>query len=179
MLNISIVSHGFRERGESHKQDGETLPAQRNCCDTCQRLAILPWPSGLPRIRTGNGPSLRSAEWLPHLYADAEALRHDTRGIAARKLRSTANTEPFDQLLVTATIGTPKVVKNLAALRYQLEQAAPGMIVFHMSFEVVRQCGDPLGEQRNLDLRRPGVARFLGVVFDQFRLARGRKRHRH
>jgi hypothetical protein len=47
MLNIAIVSHGFRERSESHKQDGETLPAQHGC-DSCQRPAILPWPSNLP-----------------------------------------------------------------------------------------------------------------------------------
>jgi hypothetical protein len=50
MLNIAIVSHGFREGCESHKQDGETLSAQRRCCRACQRLAILPWPSDLHDI---------------------------------------------------------------------------------------------------------------------------------
>jgi len=49
-LNIAIVSHGFREGCESHKQDGEALSAQQACCECCQRLAILPWPSDLPLI---------------------------------------------------------------------------------------------------------------------------------
>jgi len=42
---------------ESHKQDGETLSGQHDCYETCQRLAILPWPSDLPLLWTGNSPS--------------------------------------------------------------------------------------------------------------------------
>jgi hypothetical protein len=56
MLNIAIVFHGFREKSESHKQDGETLAAQ-HCCHACQRPAILPWLSDLPSVWTGTGPS--------------------------------------------------------------------------------------------------------------------------
>jgi hypothetical protein len=57
MLNIAIVSHGFRGMCESHKQDGETLSAQHGCCRVCQRLAILPWPSDLALDMDGQGPS--------------------------------------------------------------------------------------------------------------------------
>jgi hypothetical protein len=42
-----MVSHGFCEMCESHKQDGETLSLQHGC-KACQRPAILPWPSNLP-----------------------------------------------------------------------------------------------------------------------------------
>ena len=35
----------FSRKRESHKQDGETLSAQQ-CCNACQRLAILPWLLG-------------------------------------------------------------------------------------------------------------------------------------
>jgi hypothetical protein len=57
MLNIAIVSHGFREKSESHKQDGETLSAQRGYCQACQRPAILPWPSDLSFDT--DGPAVR------------------------------------------------------------------------------------------------------------------------
>jgi hypothetical protein len=56
MSNIAIVSHGFRGKSESHKQDGETLSAQREL-RCLQRPAILPWPSDLPVIAKGTGPS--------------------------------------------------------------------------------------------------------------------------
>jgi hypothetical protein len=67
MLNIAIVSHGFRGMCESHKQDGETLSAPYGCDQACQRLAILPWPPDLPLMWTDNCPSLQSAALLPHL----------------------------------------------------------------------------------------------------------------
>jgi hypothetical protein len=91
----------------------------------------------------------------------------------------TADTQPFDQAFVTTIVRAPEVIQNLAALRHELEQAAPRMVVFDMRLEVFRQIVDPLGEQRNLDFGRAGIAGFGAVRFDDFRLTRGRYRHRH
>src|SRR5271155_2178199 len=40
----------------------------------------------------------------------------------------TANTQPFDQLLVTPFVRAPQIIENLAPLRHHLEQAAPRMV---------------------------------------------------
>jgi len=65
----------------------------------------------------------------------------------------TANTEPFDQLLVTPIIGTPQIIENLTPLRHELKQAPPRMVVFVVGLEVIRQVVDPLRKERNLDFR--------------------------
>src|SRR5208282_3121367 len=85
MLNIAIVSHGFRGMCESHKQDGETLSAQHDCCRVCQRLAILPWPSDLPLIWTANGRPANRQRGCPTCERTHHALRHQRAGPPARK----------------------------------------------------------------------------------------------
>jgi hypothetical protein len=121
-------------------------------------------PIGSLCCRTNGGCTLQSAT--------------KRAGHPARKL-STADTEPFNQLLVTSFIGTPKIVKNLTTLRHELEQPAARVIVFDVTLEMVRETVDPLGEQRNLDFGRTGIAGFDGVRLDKLRLLCGRKRHRH
>src|SRR3954471_6281467 len=95
----------------------------------------------------------------------------------ARK-RLTANAELIDQRLVAPLIGALEVIEQLAALRDHLEKAAPRVVVFHVSLEVLGQRVDPLREDRDLHLGRPGVARLGGIRLDDFGLAAGSERHR-
>src|SRR4029077_16156142 len=91
---------------------------------------------------------------------------------------SAANTQPLNQLLVTPLVLTPKVVEHLPPLRHQLKQPAARVVVFHVRLEVFLQVVDPLRKQRNLDFWRTGIAGFYGISLDDFRLTRGRNRHR-
>src|SRR5579863_10552585 len=129
-----------------------------------QMAAPLPISDGSSAAGAKSGRLMRSA--------------HKRAGRPARKLL-TANTQPFDQLLVTTIVGAPQIIENLAPLRHELEQAAPRMVVLYMRLEVFRQIVDPLRKERNLDLRRACVTGFGGVSFDHFRFTRGRYRHRH
>jgi hypothetical protein len=62
MLNILIVFLGFREGAKAMSKTARRCRAERGC-GLIQRLAILPWPSGLRLIRTGVllRPVLKSA----------------------------------------------------------------------------------------------------------------------
>ena len=132
------------------------------------------------------GPSFRYEQATAHstdrqlccrAKADASCAPHRRAGPPARK-RFAANTQPFDQLLVTPIVRAPKIIENLATLRHELEQAAPRMVVFDMCLEVARQVVDPLREQCNLDFGRAGIAGFDGVRLITSAL-RSSYRHRH
>src|SRR5262245_52929978 len=94
----------------------------------------------------------------PDLAVDAPGvrLRHARTGRAGR---STPDAQPLDQALVAAFVDTLDVIEQLAALRHELEQAAPGVVVLDVGLEMLGQGGDALGQERDLDLRRAGVAR--------------------
>src|SRR5690606_11624593 len=83
---------------------------------------------------------------------------------------STAQTEPFDQRLVTRRVGSLQVVEQLAAAADHLEQAAARVVVLRVGLEVIGQLDDASGEQRDLDLGRAGVFRATLVVGDDLRL---------
>ena len=85
-----------------------------------------------------------------------------------------ANTQPFDQLLVTPIVRAPKIIENLAPLRHELEQPAPRMVVLDMCLEVIRQAVDPLRKQRNLYFGRTGITGLDGVSLNDLRFACGR-----
>src|SRR5579871_358263 len=97
----------------------------------------------------------------------------------APRLVSTADTQPFDQLLVPLLIGAVQVVENLSALRDELQQPASRVVVLDVALEVFGQVVDPLRQERDLDFGRTGIAGRLRVSLDQFRLACGRNRHRY
>src|ERR1700722_13161190 len=167
----------FSRECESHKQDGETLLAQL-CCNACSasRDPAMAFGSSLDM----NGQMAHSTNRQLRCRAKADAFRvppTDAREIPRANLL-TANTQPFDQLLVTPIVRAPQVIENLAWLRDGLQQAPPRMVVFVVGLEVIRQVVDPLGEERNLDLGRTRVAGLSGVRLNDFRLTRGRYRHR-
>ena len=72
--------------------------------------------------------------------------------------RSPANTEPVDQLLVPVWVDGFDVIEQAAPLAHQLEQAPPRMVILGVGLEVIGEIGNPLGQDRDLDFRRPGIA---------------------
>src|SRR5580658_1156381 len=106
----------FSRKSESHKQDGETLPAQRDCCKS------LP-ASGDPAMAFEpsmdmDEPTVRRSfrQRCCRSYGRRlDALRREARGIAHAN-RSTANTQPFNQLFVTPLIRAAQIVEYLTPL---------------------------------------------------------------
>src|SRR5258708_26842775 len=177
--NIAIVSHGFRAGAKAMSKTARGCRSQ-SVCESKQHPAILPWPSGLPVMRTGIGPSRLNRQPLA-AGQTAEAFCDPPRNarVCPRASFSAANTQPLNQLLVTPFIGTPQVVENLAPLRHELEQTPPRVVVLDMRLEVILQVVDPLRKQRNLDFGRTRIIGLDGIMLDYFRLTLGRNRHRH
>ena len=91
--------------------------------------AILSWPY-LARCRKRGSPS-----WRP------------------RSVELTAQSEPFDDRLVALDFHGPHIVQQAAALRDELQETAPGMVVLGMGLEVFCQVGDALRKNGYLDFR--------------------------
>src|SRR4051812_34778696 len=94
------------------------------------------------------------------------------------RYRSAANAKLLDQSLVALLIGTPEIIKQLTTLRHELEQPAARVVVLDVGLEVLGQVGDPLSEDRDLHLGRPGVAGLGGIGLDNFSFTLSRNRHR-
>src|SRR3954468_8481362 len=101
-----------------------------------------------------------------------------THGDNPARYGSAANAKLLDQSLVALLIGTPEIIKQLTTLRHELEQPAARVIVLDVGLEVLGQVGDPLSEDRDLHLGRPGVAGLGGIGLDNFSLTLSRNRHR-
>src|SRR5580704_18177304 len=84
----------------------------------------------------------------------------------------------FDQRLIPRLVLRLDVVEELPALRHEFEQTTARVVVFHMRLEMLGQIADPLGQDRNLDLRRAGIARLQGIVFQKRLFALCCNRHR-
>jgi hypothetical protein len=63
-----------------------------------------------------------------------------------------------DQFMVLLDVPALEVIEQAATLRDHLEQSAPRVIVFLVRFEMLGELVDALGKQRDLHLRRPGIA---------------------
>jgi hypothetical protein len=74
-----------------------------------------------------------------------------------------AEPEPSDDGPVARVVLLDEIGKKTTALANELEEAATGMVVLGEAPEMVGQPLDPLRQERNLDLRRPGVT-FLGGI---------------
>src|SRR5207248_6004502 len=66
--------------------------------------------------------------------------------------------QTVDQLAVPGGILRLEVIEQPPALADELEQSAPRVVVLLVRLEVLGQVMDALGEQRDLHLRRAGVA---------------------
>lgn len=69
-----------------------------------------------------------------------------------------AQAEPLNQGLIPTWIVPAQVIEKPPSLTHDLEKATSGVVVLLVLLEVLRQFVDPLGKERNLDLRRAGVA---------------------
>src|SRR5688572_3915184 len=71
-----------------------------------------------------------------------------------------ANPEASDQIAVARLVFALHIIEQAAALADHLQQTATGMVVALMGLEVLGEVGDPLGQDRDLHVRRAGIARF-------------------
>src|ERR1700675_3059777 len=84
--------------------------------------------------------------------------------------RLLAQAKLLDQLVIFAGILALEIIEQLAALVDHFKQAAPGVMILHVRLEVVGKSVDAGREQRNLNLRRPRVARRPLMLLDDLRL---------
>src|SRR5690606_30675409 len=78
-----------------------------------------------------------------------------------------ANAQSCDQLRVTGFVLLLEVVKKRAAAGNQGQKATTGVVVLLVVLEMAGQIIDTLGQDRDLDFRRAGVAFLRGVFLDQ------------
>ena len=60
--------------------------------------------------------------------------------------------------MVALGVGLAQVIEQPPPLAYHFQQPAPRAVVLHVFLQVLRQLVDPSRQQRNLHVRRPGVA---------------------
>src|SRR6478752_2142493 len=126
----------FLRKDKSHEQDGERLPSA--AVPQTETASGDPAMAFEPSIERTGDHSTRlpksAAVSLPAERRIYSGIRFKTREHAAHK-SSTANTQPFDQRLVTRCVDTGEVVEELATLRHKLEQSTPGMVVLDVGLE--------------------------------------------
>src|SRR4030095_13140399 len=71
-----------------------------------------------------------------------------------------------DELLVALEIRPAEVVEEPAALADHHQKATPRGVVVRVHLEVVVQVQDAAREQRDLNVRRPGITRVYAVFLD-------------
>src|SRR5271165_7019817 len=155
------AAHAARVRAR-HRQDGEELG-----------LSKAPAP-GDPAMTRGSRMSSMGAGQSRRPVVAWGAW--EKRPGAASGLAT--NAEALDEGLVARFVLLLDVIEQGAALRDHFQQTATGVVVLHVGLEVVGQVGDPLGENRDLDLGRPRVADLQGILVDERALALGSNRHR-
>src|SRR6476660_9599871 len=174
---------------KNHAQDGGTLIATKS---QTQRPAILPWSSCFewrPSFRR-YGHLARYAQlpdccWTLLRMIILENLNNGltdhakTRATSARELnKSTTNVMLFEQRLVTRLVLPLDIIEKRTARRHELQKAAPRMVVLHVGLEMPGEVVDAFRQDRDLNLRRAGVAGLGGIGLDDFRFAFGGNRHR-
>src|SRR5450432_519594 len=77
----------------------------------------------------------------------------------------------FEQGLVTRLVLPLDVVKERAACGDHFQKPAARMIVLHVGFEVPGEVIDAFRQDRDLNLRRAGIAGLVGIRLDDFRFS--------
>src|SRR5829696_5711456 len=132
---------------------------------TCERP---PWSCADERPAAG-GAGARGRE------PDAQDPRGISRGLEMRVLA--AESERADDGPIARGVLLHQVGEKATALTHELEEAAARMIVLREAAEVLCQVADPLGQERDLDLGRPGVTVLDGELGDDLLLLLPRERH--
>jgi hypothetical protein len=84
--------------------------------------------------------------------------------IGARVKLLLADAELGDHTFIALGIVFLEVVEQATALADQHEKSTARAVVFLVRFEVLRQLANALAEQRDLDLRAPGVGRVRAIA---------------
>ena len=82
-----------------------------------------------------------------------------------------AQAELRDKGAVALQVGSLQVAEQATALADHLQQATAGVVVLAVVAQVLGELVDALGEQRDLDLGRAGVAAGAPVLADQLLLS--------
>src|SRR4029453_5736658 len=75
-----------------------------------------------------------------------------------------ANAQRLTDRPVAVDVLALEVIEQTAALTDEHQQPTPRMMVLGVHLEVLREGGDTLGKERDLDLGGPGVARHAGEL---------------
>src|SRR5262249_5962102 len=149
----------FRGSGESHEQDGKTLPrAKPRFASASSDPAMAFGPSncdGRHSRRRGNRqrPRCRMVQRMN--------LRHPpttTRGPNRAQRHLATDPQSLDQRLVTRLVGTGEIVEQLATLRYELEQSTSGVVVLDVAAAVLGEIVNAFRKDRHLHFRRSRIA---------------------
>src|SRR5271168_318978 len=104
------------------------------------------------------------------LHADLAIPSHAGAGSAAQA-------EALDQRAVALDVDLGDILEQTAPTPDQQQQSAPRVVVVLVLLEVFGQISDPLGQQRDLGLRGPGVRCVQAVRAQDFFFLLGVKRH--
>ena len=75
-----------------------------------------------------------------------------------------------DDRTVPLDIGFLQIVEQAAAMTDHLQKTAAAVMILRVLFEMLVEGVDPVGQDRDLDLGRSGVALMDGILFDDVRL---------
>src|SRR5437773_9901856 len=92
-------------------------------------------------------------------------------------LPSPADSELVDERAVALGGLVLEVLEQPSALADQHQEATPRVVVLGVLLEVIGETVDPFRQERDLDLRRPGVARVDAELLDQAPLLVDGQRH--
>src|SRR4051812_10805021 len=91
---------------------------------------------------------------------------------------STTNVVLLEQRLVARLVVLLQVIEQRSARRHQLQEAAAGMVVLAVGLEMAGEVADAFRQDRDLHLRRTGVAGLERARLDDFRFTFCGHRHR-
>src|SRR4051794_11124436 len=90
---------------------------------------------------------------------------------------SATQAESLDQRAVARDVDLGDVLEQPPPPAHQQQQPAPRVVVVLVHLQVLGQVGDALGQQRDLGLRRSGVALMQAVLAQDVFLLFGSERH--
>src|SRR4051794_1424446 len=123
----------------------------------CSAVQVSRSSIEVPRIHLpGNhyrGPVLRGRE-----PRGSVGIARGSGPYSRSPVRSSAQAETLDQRPVAGDVLLLHVVEQSAAAADQQQQATPAVVVVLVHLQVLGEVGDPLGQHRDLNLGRTGVA---------------------
>jgi|ERR1700728_4407665 hypothetical protein len=84
-----------------------------------------------------------------------------------------SQSQPADNLLISRAVFPRQILQQLIPPADKLKQPTSGGMVLLMEIEMPAKLVDPLGEQRDLHFRRPGILLVDFVIGDDLLLLRG------